>query len=92
MLKRTQEYFASIPPVFIDGLLYVWISVLTFISTQFSSDDAAKYISPLALFWLKFLIGSLSAAIISIKMFRSTSFAEHQEEKKKTGQTEFINK
>lgn len=90
MLKKVQQYFVGIPAVFIDGMLYVWIAVLTFISTQFSSDDAEKYITPQMLFWSKMLLGSISTGLVSLKMFRSTAFAEHQEEKKKTGNTEFI--
>ena len=72
--------------VIIDGMLYVWIAILTFIATQFSSDDAAKYIPAETLFWSKMAIGTISTGLVALKMFRSTSFAKHQEaENKKTG-------
>lgn len=92
MIKRAQQYFSTIPPVFIDGMLYVWIAVLTFIATQFSSDDAEKYVAPQVLFWFKMGLGATSTALVSLKMFRSTAYSDHQEEKKKNGNTEFINK
>lgn len=90
MIKRLQVYFSGVKPVFIDGMLYVWIAVLTSIATSFSSDDAAKYMSPQLLFWLKMTIGAISAGVVSIKMFRSTSFADHKEEKKRTGNTQIF--
>ena len=88
MIKRAQAYFASIPAVFIDGLLYVWIGMLGSITAVFSSDDVAKYVGPQLLFWLKSGFAVLSGALVNIKMFRSTAFAEHQAEKKKTSDTQ----
>jgi len=90
MIKAFQRYCAGIAPVFIDGMLYVWIAVLTFLSTQISSDDAEKYLGPQTLFWTKMALGSVSTALVSLKMFRSSSFAEHQAEKKKQEETQFF--
>lgn len=87
MIRYLHSYFSSIPPVFIDGLLYVWIAILTFLTTQIGSDDASKYIEAQTLFWLKTSIGTVSAAVVALKMFRSTSYADHQQEKKRTGDT-----
>jgi hypothetical protein len=88
MIKSIQKYFSGIPGVFIDGLLYTCISVLAFLMTQFGSDEAAKYLSPQSLWWLTTALGSISIGLSSIKMFRSTSFAQHQEDKKKAGNSE----
>jgi hypothetical protein len=88
MLRYAQQYFASIPSVFIDGCLYVCIAALAAITAFVASDDAAKYITPEILFWGKGVLSVASASIVAVKMFRSTSFAEHQE-KKKNG-TQFI--
>lgn len=82
MVRMAYKYFSQIPSVFIDGGIYVCISVLTFLSMQFGSDEAAKYISATTLFWLKLIIGGSSAGFLAIKMFRSTQFAEHQQAKK----------
>lgn len=92
MIKSAAKYLGEIPAVFIDGALYVWIGVLTFLATQIGSDDAAKYIEAQVLFWLKTGIGSFSTGLVSLKMYRSTSYADHQIEKKKTGDTQFITK
>jgi hypothetical protein len=88
MLRYAQQYFASIPSVFMDGFLYVCIAALAAVTAFITSDDAAKYIAPEVLFWAKGLLAVLSSAVVAVKMFRSTSFAEHQE-KKKNG-TQFI--
>jgi len=91
MLKKAQDYFSGIKPVFIDGFLYLWIAMLTSIAAFFGSDDAEKYVGPQLLFWLKGIITTISAGVVSIKMFRSTAFADHLEEKKRvSGETEFI--
>jgi hypothetical protein len=92
MIKALQRYCSEIAPVFIDGMLYVWIAVLTFLSTQIGSDDAEKYLGAQTLFWTKMILGSVSTALVSLKMFRSSSFADHQAEKKKVGETQFISK
>ena len=93
MFRWTANYLASIPPVFVDGALYVWIGVLTFLATQMSSDDAAKYVPAEGLFWIKTGIGTLSVAAVSLKMFRSSQYAEHVAERKKSnGGTQFFNR
>jgi hypothetical protein len=90
MLRSIHQYFAGIPSVFMDGFLYVCIAALTAITAFVTSDDAAKYIPPEVLFWGKGILSILAACVVSIKMFRSTSFAEHQAEKKKTDTALFI--
>jgi hypothetical protein len=92
MIKRVQQYFSTLPAVFIDGTLYVCVGLFTFLTASFSSDDAAKYVSPETLFWVKVVLGSAGTVALNMKMFRSTTFADHQVEKKKTGNTDFITK
>lgn len=92
MLRAAANYFASVPAVFTDGLLYVLIAVLAFAQTAMASDDAAKYIPAEMLFWTKMTLGIANAAVVAIKMYRSTQFAEHQAEKKKNGHTQFLNR
>lgn len=81
-IKRIINYFSTLPPVFIDGTLYVLIGLFTYLQGISASDDAAKYLSAELLFWTKVFIGALLTIWVNLKMFRSTQFAEHQAEKK----------
>ena len=90
MLKSIANYCGSISPVFLEGTLYVLIAVFSYFQTQLGSDEAAKYISPVMLFWSKFVVGSFLACWIAIKLFRSTSFADHQAKQK--GDSQFWQK
>lgn len=82
MIRSIAAYCATIPPVFIDGLLYALVAMFGFLQTQFGSDDAAKFISPQVLFWIKTVVGAMAAMALSIKLYRSTAFADHQAQKK----------
>ena len=82
MIHRLQEYFASVSPTFIDGLLYVMIAVFGAGVASFTSEEAYKYINPYVLYWLTETSKWGLAAVTALKMFRSTSYAEHQEKKK----------
>lgn len=90
MIRAIQRYFTSIPGVFTDGFIVVMIQMLTFLSTSFGTDEAAKYISPVVLFWTKVAIGELASMFLAIKMFRSTAFAAHQQ--RKANETQLITK
>jgi hypothetical protein len=94
MLRWAQNYFISLKPVFIDGTLYVLIAIFQYLQTEFGSDDAEKFLAPMALFYIKLVVGPIAAALLALKMFRSTSFADHKEEKKliESGNTEMLNK
>ena len=81
MIRAAASYFASIPPVFIDGTLYLLVALFGYMQTAFGTDEAAKYISPAPLFWIKTAIGALASSVLAIKLFRSTAFAEHQASK-----------
>lgn len=72
----------TIPPVIIDGGLYAAVALFMFLGSQFGTDEAAKYVSPVTLFWLRTFIGSLSATALALKLFRSTSFADSKQENK----------
>lgn len=78
MIRWAAQYFASIPAVFIDGLLYVLVAWFTFNQSYLGGDEAAKYVQPATKFWLNWAIGSGAILCGSIKMFRSTSYSDHQ--------------
>lgn len=85
MIQRLFNYFGQVPPVFLDGFLYTLIAVFGALQGHLSLDDAAKWISPQILFWLKGIVVVCLTSVTSIKMYRSTSFAEHRA--KKNGDT-----
>jgi hypothetical protein len=82
MLRWASNYFASIPTMFIDGLLYTALAILTGINTTFGGDEAAKYVSPEPLFWVKSLCSWSAQGLLAVKLYRSTAFADHQDAKK----------
>jgi len=82
MIKAIQTYFAGIAPAYIDGALYVMIAVFGAIMTAFSSDESAKYVDPVWLFWIRTITGVASAGLLALKMFRSTTFADHKQQTK----------
>lgn len=82
MLRFAADYFKSIPPVFIDGLLYCLIALFTFTQGYLSGDESKKFISDFARFWVLFGVGGMATVTGALKMFRSTSYSEHQENKK----------
>lgn len=65
-------------PVVFDGMTYVAIAVFTSLNTSLGSDEAAKYVPATVLFWLKLSFGTFSAGALSVKMYRSTTFAEYR--------------
>ncbi len=52
---------------------------------SFGDDSAAKWLSPVVLWWFKNGSTWVLAGLMSLKMFRSTSYANYTEEKKKNG-------
>lgn len=81
MSKFLYSYFSALPSVYIDGILYVCVGLFTFLLGAFSSDEAAKWISPQILYWFKLSVGSVSCIALNIKMYRSTGFSDHLKEK-----------
>ena len=84
MLRAAQKYFAGVSPVFIDGLLYLLVAAFGAMTAVLSTDEAAKFIEAGTLFGLRAFCTVNSALWLALKMFRSTAFAEHREEKKQT--------
>lgn len=75
MIKLIQQ------PVVFDGLLYVAIAVFGYLNTTFGSDEAAKFLSPVSLFWTRTIVGAFAAGALGLKMYRSTTFAEYRQAK-----------
>ncbi len=70
-------------PVFQDGLIYFLLAIFAFLQVQFGSDEAGKFIALQPLFWLKTITGAASAGLLALKLFRSRSYADHQDQKEK---------
>ncbi len=68
--------------IHIDGALYVGIGFLTAIQGGFSTDDAAKYIAPATLWWVRTSVMGLLAGVAALKMFRSQAFSDYLKDKK----------
>ena len=84
MIRWASQYLGSIQPVFLDGLLYVLIAIFGAITACMSTDEAAKYLEPETLFWIRTTASVGGAAFLALKMFRSTAFADHQASGKET--------
>lgn len=80
-LRRIYETLNSVPAVFIDGCLYFFISIQTAVSLSLNSEEAYKYVNPFVLYWLKNSVAWGLAGCGAIKMFRSTSYSDHQDAK-----------
>ena len=64
----------------IDAVLYAGIGVFTALQLGLSDESAYKYVNPYILFWLKWIIGGISAGFLGLKTYRSTAFAKHMDE------------
>jgi len=71
----------DIPAVMIDGALYVGIAFTGAVTAAFGTDEAAKFVAPAALFWVRAACAPLAASLLALKMFRSTGYAQHQHDK-----------
>lgn len=67
----------KIKPVHIDGVLYVLIAVFGSVQALMQSDETYKYMSGIAVFYIKCLSAVSLAACGALKMYRSSSYAEH---------------
>lgn len=89
-MKRFKDWVGeliTIPAVFIDGTLYVSIALLMYLTTQFGSDEAAKYVEARTLWYITTSLGAIGTAAGALKMFRSTSYSDHLNQKKANGDT-----
>lgn len=73
---------SALPNATIDCWAYVLIAVFGALAAAFGSDEAAKFINPFWLWVFKTTCTAIGAGLLAFKMFRSTAFAELQEEKK----------
>jgi len=62
-------------PVHVDGLLYTAIGFLTAFLAAMETDAAVKMMDPFTHFWLVTIAECLNGAALSLKMYRSTSYA-----------------
>jgi hypothetical protein len=83
VLRRAANYFATVPPVFLDGAIYVGMSIASLWVGILGSEQARTLIGTVALFWISSIVSTLNTALLALKMFRSTSFADHQKDKQK---------
>lgn len=90
MIKRISNYFAGVSPAFLDGCIYVMLAVTSANGVMLSSDNAAKYISSEVLFYTMWANSIIDAALLALKLFRSTAFADHKQEQKTKGETAFL--
>lgn len=67
--------------MWIDGATYVLIALFGALSSTMGSDEAAKWVEPSTLFWIRTGCTIGGASVLAIKLFRSTSFANHLKEK-----------
>lgn len=63
----------------IDAGILCGITALMAMNGTFGGDEAAKYIDPKVLFWLKSVAGWGALTLQVLKSFRSTSFAHNQD-------------
>ncbi len=94
MIRTVYRYFTNppvVPAVYWNGGLYVSLAIVLFWQNELGSDEAGKYLSLEAIWYLKLVVGTLGAALLSIKLFMSNNYAEHQADvKKQTGNTELF--
>lgn len=82
MYHRIQAYFAGIKPVWIDGTLYVLLALFGAVELTLNNDDIYKYVTHVSLvYWGKNAVAWTLAVVTAVKMFRSTTYADHVADK-----------
>lgn len=81
MYHRIQSYFAGVRPVYIDGTLYVLLALFGAMILTFNNDDIYKYVEAHWVFWVKNCAEWMMAVVTALKMFRSTAYADHLDDK-----------
>lgn len=97
MITWLVNKYGNMKPVVLDGALYVIIAVCGTITAILTSEEVYKYMNPYFVFYFKVINEIFTAAATALKMYRSTSYADHAAEKKakanlQTGNTEIITK
>ncbi len=77
-------------PVHLDGLIYVLIAFFGSWTALLGSDEAAKFISDTPLFWSRGTCTSLGAAMLALKMYRSTAYSDWRKEQNGHGSQKTI--
>ncbi len=86
MLKQVAKYCSELSPVFVDGSIYVTLAIVGSWLGVLSSETARTIIGPPALFWISATLCAFNNGLLALKMFRSTSFSEHQQLKRDKAQ------
>jgi hypothetical protein len=89
-ISNLGDTIRSVPDVWIDCGLYIGMGLTSFWALFFGTDEASKYIAAAPLFWLKCTVGSLDALLLAAKLFRSTAFAGHVEQKRSDETTRLL--
>lgn len=89
-MNRISRWVNEIPDAHIDCTLFALIAFFIFAQGYCGGDEAAKFLSPQVKFWVNFVLGSGGAVCGSVKMFRSTAYAQHKEKKDAESNTQII--
>lgn len=81
MITWVYKKMSSLPAVFIDGYLYFMIAILGALEAAMASKEVYEYMNSHVVFYTKFFSGIFIAGVSSIKMFRSSSYSDHQKAK-----------
>ena len=81
MILYMLRLWSKLHPSTIDGSLYVGIAVFGAIIACINTDEAAKYLQPEILFWLRTTCSVCSASLLALKMYRSTGYAQSKVDK-----------
>jgi len=81
-MPKIVKVWLSVPPIFFDGFLVLWVSIGTAMQLTFTQEDAYKYVSPYVLYWIKAFVGAMVAGGSALQAFRSKSYSEYSERKR----------
>ena len=79
MMRAFQSYLRKQPPLskaYLDGWLYVSLAFFQAATAAMGSDEAAKWVDAMFLFWVRTFTGLISASLLALKMFLSTSYGD----------------
>lgn len=79
MMRTFQAYLQRKPPLskaYLDGWLYVSLAFFQGTTQAMGSDEAAKWVAPELLFWIRTFAGLIAASLLALKMFLSTSYGD----------------
>jgi hypothetical protein len=91
-MNKISRWLSDFPDAHIDCFLFAAIAWFTLSQAYLGGDEAAKFLSPATKFWLNYWVASGGAIAGAVKMFRSTSYAKHKEDKKMENDTQVFKK